>query len=152
MKYLPINKNLFIENRERLAKLLKPKSLAIFNSNDPMPTNADGTMDFVQNSDLFYLSGIDQEESILLLFPDCPDPKHREVLFLRETSEMIAIWEGYKYTKEHAEEVSGITKIYWISQFEQILTTLIFEAEYIYLNSNEHIRNHSVVQGAFSFA
>jgi Xaa-Pro aminopeptidase len=146
MKYLPINKNLFIENRERLAKLLKPKSLAIFNSNDPMPTNADGTMGFDQNSDLFYLSGIDQEESIILLFPDCPDPKHREVLFLRETSELIAIWEGYKYTKEHAEEVSGISKIYWISQFEQILTTLVFEAEYLYLNSNEHIRNHSVVQ------
>jgi Xaa-Pro aminopeptidase len=146
MKYLPINKNLFIENRERLAKKMKPKSLAIFNSNDPMPTNADGTMGFDQNTDLFYLSGIDQEESILVLFPDCPDPKHREVLFIKETSEQIATWEGYKYTKEHAEEVSGIKKIYWTAHFEAILTTLIFEAEYIYLNSNEHIRNHSTVQ------
>jgi Xaa-Pro aminopeptidase len=146
MKYLPINQQLFIENRQRLASLLKPKSLAIFNSNDPMPTNADGTMGFQQNSDLFYLSGIDQEESIVLIFPDCPDPKHREVLFLKETSEQIAIWEGYKYTKEHAKEVSGIECIYWTHQFEAVLTTLIFEAEYIYLNSNEHIRNHSSVQ------
>ena len=146
MKYLPINNELFIENRKRLASLLKPKSLAIFNSNDPMPTNADGAMGFQQNSDLFYLSGIDQEESILLIFPDCPDPKHREVLFLKETSELIAIWEGYKYTKEHAQQVSGIEKIYWTSQFEAVLTTLVFEAEHIYLNSNEHIRNHSTVQ------
>ena len=146
MKYLPINSSLFIENRERLSQLLKPKSLAIFNSNDPMPTNADGTMGFHQNSDLFYLTGIDQEESILLLFPNCPDPKHREVLFLKETSELIAIWEGYKYTKEHALEVSGIQKIYWTSQFETVLNTLVYEAENIYLNSNEHLRNHSSVQ------
>jgi Xaa-Pro aminopeptidase len=146
MKYLPINNELFIENRKRLASLLKPKSLAIFNSNDPMPTNADGTMGFQQNSDLFYLSGIDQEESILLVFPDCPDPKHREVLFLKETSELIAIWEGYKYTKEHAREVSGVQTVYWTNQFEAVLTTLVFESEYIYLNSNEHIRNHSTVQ------
>ncbi|MBB6002453.1 aminopeptidase P family protein [Arcicella rosea] len=146
MKYLPINNSLFVENRQRLAQLLKPKSIVIFNSNDPMPTNADGTMGFQQNSDLFYLSGIDQEESILLLFPDSPNPAHREVLFLRETSELIAIWEGYKYTKEHAQEVSGVKSIYWMSQFEAVLTTLVFEAEHIYLNSNEHIRNHSVVQ------
>jgi Xaa-Pro aminopeptidase len=146
MKYLPINSSLFVENRERLAKLLKPKSLAIFNSNDPMPTNADGTMGFHQNSDLFYLSGIDQEESILLIFPDSPDPKYREVLFLKETSELIAIWEGYKYTKEHATEVSGIQTIMWTKQFEGFLTSLIFEAENIYLNTNEHIRNHSHVQ------
>ena len=146
MKYLPINSSLFIENRERLSQLLKPKSLAIFNSNDPMPTNADGTMGFHQNSDLFYLTGIDQEESILLLFPNCPDPKHREILFLKETSELIAIWEGYKYSKQHALEVSGIQKIYWTSQFETVLNTLVYEAENIFLNSNEHLRNHSSVQ------
>ncbi len=146
MKYLPISPSLFVENRERLAKLLKPKSLAIFNSNDPMPTNADGTMGFQQNSDLLYLSGIDQEESILLIFPDCPDPKYREILFLKETSELIAIWEGYKYTKEHATEVSGIQTIMWTKQFEGFLTSIIFEAENIYLNTNEHIRNHSYVQ------
>ena len=146
MKYLPINSSLFIENRERLSQLLKPKSLAIFNSNDPMPTNADGTMGFHQNSDLFYLTGIDQEESVLLLFPNCPDPKYREVLFLKETSELIAIWEGYKYTKQHALEVSGIQKIYWTSQFETVLNMLVYEAENIFLNSNEHLRNHSSVQ------
>jgi Xaa-Pro aminopeptidase len=146
MKYLPINSSLFVENRERLAKLLKPKSLAIFNSNDPMPTNADGTMGFHQNSDLFYLSGIDQEESILLIFPDSPDPKYREVLFLKETSELIAIWDGYKYTKKHATEVSGIQTIMWTKQFEGFLNSIIFEAENIYLNTNEHIRNHSHVQ------
>jgi Xaa-Pro aminopeptidase len=146
MKYLPINSSLFVENRERLAKLLKPKSLAIFNSNDSMPTNADGTMGFHQNSDLFYLSGIDQEESILLIFPDSPDPKYREVLFLKETSELIAIWEGYKYTKEHATEVSGIQTVMWTKQFEGFLNSIIFEAENIYLNTNEHIRNHSHVQ------
>ncbi len=146
MKYLPIDSQLFVSNRARLNQLLKPKSIAIFNSNDIMPTNADGTMGFKQNSDLFYLSGIDQEETIVLLFPDSPDPKHREILFIRETSELIAIWEGYKYTKEHAREVSGIQTVYWSSQFEQILTTLVFEADNIYLNSNEHIRNSSVVQ------
>ena len=146
MKYSPIQSSLFIENRERLSQLLKPKSLAIFNSNDSMPTNADGTMGFQQNSDIFYLTGIDQEESILLLFPNCPDPKHQEVLFLKETSELIAIWEGYKYTKEHAEQVSGIKTIYWTRQFEQVLNTLVYEADNIYLNSNEHLRNHSSVQ------
>jgi Xaa-Pro aminopeptidase len=140
MKYLPINKQLFIDNRARLATLLKPKSIAFFNANDILPTNADGTFRLHQNADLFYLSGIDQEESILLLFPDSPDPKHREILFLRETNEHIAIWEGYKYTKEHAREVSGIQSIYWTHQFESVLNPLIFEAETIYLNTNEHSR------------
>ncbi len=146
MKYSPINPALFVSNRARLCQLLKPHSIAIFNANDIMPTNADGTMGFQQNSDLFYLTGIDQEETMLLLFPNNPDPKHREILFIRETSELIAIWEGYKYTKEHAREASGIQTIYWSSQFEQVLTTLVFEAEQVYLNTNEHIRNASEVQ------
>src|SRR5919112_2350244 len=100
MRYLPIGKELFIQNRQNLAKLLPAYAMAIFHANDIMPTNADGTMGFRQNNDLFYLSGIDQEESILLMFPDSQEPKHREILFLRETSELIAIWEGHKYTKE----------------------------------------------------
>jgi Xaa-Pro aminopeptidase len=140
MKYRAIDPNLFISNRRHLAALLKPFSLAILNANDVLPTNADGTLRFRQNNDLFYLSGIDQEESILLLFPDCPDPKHREVLFLRETNEHIAVWEGYKYTKEHARAVSGIERVYWTHQFETILRTLVFEAEHVYLNTNEHTR------------
>ncbi len=146
MKYQPINNQLFIQNRKNFTDALKPKSLAIFNSNDIMPTNADGTMGFRQNADLFYLSGIDQEESILVLFPDCPDPKHREILFIRETSEHIAIWEGYKYTIEHAREVSGIKTIYWTKNFDSILKVIGFEADNLYLNTNEHFRSSSEVQ------
>jgi Xaa-Pro aminopeptidase len=146
MKYNQLPSQLFIENRQRFTAQLKLKSVAIFNSNDIMPTNADGTMGFRQQTDLFYLSGIDQEESILVLCPQHPDPKHREVLFLRETSELIAIWEGYKYTKAHAKEVSGIETIYWMSSFETILRQIVFESEFIYLNNNEHLRNGSEVQ------
>lgn len=146
MKYLPIDKSLFIHNRINFSQMLKPKSMAIFNSNDIMPTNADGTMPFKQNSDLFYLSGIDQEESILLLFPDSPDEKHREILFLKETSELIAIWEGHKYTKQEAFETSGIKTVYWLSQFENILYSLASYASNIYLNKNEHLRASSEVQ------
>lgn len=140
MKYLPINNSLFIQNRKNFAASLKPKSLAIFNANDIMPTNADGTMAFKQNSDLFYLSGIDQEESILAIFPDCPDEKHKEILFLKETSELIAIWEGHKYTKEEAFETSGIRTVYWLSQFEQVFNSLMAQTDNVYLNSNEHPR------------
>lgn len=146
MKYHPIDPQLFVANRERLTALLQPKSLAILNANDVLPTNADGTLRFRQNNDLFYLSGIDQEESILLLFPDFPDPKHREVLFLRETNERVAVWEGYKYTKDHAREVSGIQTIYWTHQFDNILRTLVFEAEHLYLNTNEHTRAEVLVE------
>jgi Xaa-Pro aminopeptidase len=146
VKYTQLPTSLFIENRKRLIANLKLKSAAFFNSNDIMPTNADGTMGFRQQTDLFYLTGIDQEESILVLCPQHPDPKHREVLFLRETSEMIAIWEGYKYTKAHAREVSGIETIYWMDSFETILKQLVFESEHIYINSNEHLRNNHEVQ------
>lgn len=140
MKYLPISSNLFIVNRERLVQQLKPNSLVVVNSNDIMPTNADGTMPFRQNNDIFYLSGIDQEESILVLFPDAPDPKMREILFLRETSELIAIWEGHKYTKAEATATSGIENIQWLSEFHTTLNTLMGLCEYVYLNTNEHSR------------
>jgi Xaa-Pro aminopeptidase len=146
MKYTQLPSSLFSENRQRFISKLKPKSVAIFNSNDIMPTNADGTMGFRQNSDLFYLTGIDQEESVLIICPEHPDPKLREVLFLRETSELISIWEGYKYTKAHAREVSGIDTIFWMDSFENILRQIAFESEYIYLNNNEHLRNGSEVQ------
>jgi Xaa-Pro aminopeptidase len=146
MRYFPIDPTLFSNNRVRLAKIMKPKSLVILQSNDIMPTNADGTMGFRQSSDLFYLSGVDQEETILLLFPDHPDRKFREVLFLRETNEHIAVWEGEKLTKEQATEVSGIRTIYWTHQYESILRLIIFEAERVYLNTNEHTRNESPVQ------
>jgi Xaa-Pro aminopeptidase len=140
MKYTPINNSLFILNRKNLVEELKPGSIAVFNSNDIQPTNADGTMVFRQNSDIFYLSGIDQEESILVLCPDFPDEDMREILFLRETNEEIAVWEGHKYTKEEAGETSGIKNIKWLSEFEATFNTLMSEAENIYLNTNEHTR------------
>ena len=146
MKYDLIDKQLFVYNRNRFAKELKPGSLAIFNSNDIMPTNADGSMPFRQNNDLFHLSGVDQEESILIIFPDSFHKKHREVLFLKETSELIAIWEGAKLNKEQAYEVSGIKTVYWIDQFETVLKTLMSEANHVYLNSNEHLRAHVEVE------
>ena len=146
MRYSQIDKSLFIENRLHLSQLLKPKSLVILNSNDIMPTNADGTMGFRQNTDLFYLSGVDQEETILLIFPEHPDEKFREVLFVRETNDLIAVWEGEKLTKDQAREVSGIKTVYWTHQLESIFGQIVFEAENVYLNTNEHTRNDSVVQ------
>ncbi|TRX61795.1 aminopeptidase P family protein [Fulvivirga sp. M361] len=140
MKYKPLNKELYVLNRKRFAKELKSNSLAVFNANDIMPINADGMMAFRQNSDLYYLSGIDQEETILLLYPDFHNGQLREVLFLKETDENIAVWEGHKYTKEEAREASGISSVYWLSEFEQIFKTLMTQAEYIYLNTNEHLR------------
>jgi Xaa-Pro aminopeptidase len=140
MKYAPIPKELFIENRKNLTNNLLPESIAVFHSNDIMPTNADGTMPFKQNSDFFYLTGIDQEESILIICPDARDKRMREILFIKETNEHIATWEGHKLTKQEAEEISGIHTIYWLSEFEKILTLLVFESENIYLNTNEHTR------------
>ena len=140
MKYLPIDSNLFIENRKRYIANLKPNAIALFVSNDIMPTNADGSMGFVQDSDLFYLTGVDQEETILLIYPDAKTNAHKEVLFVRETNETIAIWEGAKLTKEQATVTSGIKTVLWSHGFEGFLKTVIFQAETIYLNSNEHTR------------
>jgi Xaa-Pro aminopeptidase len=140
MRYAQLNNQLFIENRHRFASRMQEKSIAIFNANDVMPTGADGTMKFRQNSDLFYLTGVNQEETILVLFPDSIDPDHREVLFVRETNAHIAVWEGAKLTKKEATAVSGIRKVYWTHQFHQVLYTLMAEAHYVYLNTNEHYR------------
>ncbi len=146
MKYLPIDSNLFVKNRTKLAERMMPGSIAIFNANDILPTNADGTMDFRQNNDLFYLCGVDQEESILLVFPDAPNEKHREVLFLKETNKEIAIWEGEKLTNETAYNVSGIRTVYWLQDFHKTLRNLMYEAETVYLNDNEHLRADTAVQ------
>ncbi|MCH7403799.1 aminopeptidase P family protein [Belliella kenyensis] len=146
MKYRPLSKEFYINNRSKLAEKLPSNSIAIFNSNDIMPTNADGTMRFRQNNDIFYLSGIDQEESILILCPDFPNPDMREILFLRETNEHIAIWEGHKYTKEEAFETSGIANIQWLSNFDQVLNTLMALSEAVFLNTNEHLRADVQVQ------
>jgi Xaa-Pro aminopeptidase len=140
MRYAPIDPSLFVANRRRLAERLKPGSLAVLNSNDVMPTSADGTHPFIQQTDLFYLSGIDQEESTLVLFPDAREEKHREVLFLRETNEQIALWEGRKYSREEATGVSGIRTVYWNQEFEAVFRGLAIQAEGITLNTNEHAR------------
>ncbi|MEH0156795.1 aminopeptidase P N-terminal domain-containing protein [Limibacter armeniacum] len=146
MRYDKIDQRLFVENRERFIKKLKPNSIAVFNSSDIQPTNADGTRPFKQHSDILYLSGIDQEETILLINPDAKDKAHKEVLFVRETNEEIAIWEGAKLTKEQARDISGIQTVYWLSEFDRVFTALVFEAEYIYLNTNEHLRADTTVE------
>ena len=146
MKYKRIDCNLFIKNRGLLNNLLNDRSLAVFNSNDIMPTNSDGTMPFIQNSDLFWLSGIDQEESVLILFPGNEDQSMREILFLKETNEHIAIWEGEKLTKVEATNNSGIKKIYWLDDLNKILDDLITKVDFVYLNQNIHSRATSNVQ------
>lgn len=142
MRYKSISKELFISNRQRLTKELKPRSLAVLNANDIMPTNSDGTMRFRQNSDLFYLSGVDQEESILVICPDFPDKKYREVLFVRETSELIATWEGHKLTKQEARDISGVETVMWTSEFPRLFNTMMVmgDTEQVYLNTNDHYR------------
>ena len=146
MRYTPFSAELFKKNRAKLYAQLPPKSIVVISSNDIMPTNADGTMGFRQNSDLFYLSGLDQEESFLILYPDAPESQWKEIAFVRETSELIGIWEGHKYTKEEASVISGIKNIQWTSNFDSLLKTLIYSADHLYLTDNEHLRNVSVVQ------
>ncbi len=148
MKYNKIDTNLFIENRKKFKNYLKPNSLAMFVSNDAMPTNGDGSMGFKQNSDLFYLTGIDQEETVLVIFPDVKDGKHKEILFVKETSELIAIWEGAKLNKLQATEVSGIEHIYWYHEFDKIMKAFFYQPDHIYLNSNEHTRRSIDTQTA----
>ena len=140
MKYEQISNQLFIKNRKKFMAQMKPKSIAVFNSNDIYPISADSTMPFEQHRDIFYLCGADQEETILVLFPDAIDKKHREVLFVRETNDHIAVWEGAKLTKEKATEVSGIQSIYWLSDFDKIFFDLMTEADTVYFNTNEHYR------------
>jgi Xaa-Pro aminopeptidase len=140
MKYSAIKSDLFIENRKRFIEKLKPKSLAIIHSNDEFPRSGDQNFTFRQNADLLWLSGIDQEESILLIFPDSPIPAYREVLFLKKTNEHIAIWEGHKYTKEEAQLASGIRNVLWLEDFKSIFPMLMNHTEHVYINSNENDR------------
>lgn len=146
MRHAPIDPQFFVGNRRRLMRLLPPGSLAIVNANDIPPTNSDGTLRPVPNSDLFHLTGVEQEESILLLFPDADDERQREILFLRETSELISIWEGHKLSREAAREATGIRNIQWISEFPKFLQRLMCEADHVWLNSNEHKRADIVVE------
>jgi Xaa-Pro aminopeptidase len=146
MKYERIDRQLYIGNRKRFTGQMEGNSLAVFNSNDTFPISADSSMPFQQHRDILFLSGVDQEESILVLFPQSSNEKHKEVLFLRETNEHIAIWEGAKLSKEDAFEVSGVKTVYWIDQFSVIFKQMMAEADFIYLNTNEHLRANTEVQ------
>jgi Xaa-Pro aminopeptidase len=146
MKYHLIDRELFVRNRAKFTASMEKNTLAVFNSNDIYPISADGTMPFQQHRDIFYLSGVDQEESILVLFPTASNPAHKEVLFLRETNETIAIWEGEKLTKAKAFETSGIKSVCWLNQFPTIFKQLMAEAQGIYLNTNEHLRANTEVE------
>ncbi len=146
MRHEPIDAALFIENRSRLKQLLPANSLAVVNANDILPTNADGSLILVPNTDLFYLTGIEQEQSILLLAPGAFSESLREVLFLREPNEESRIWEGHKHSKAEATAISGIQTVKWLSEFPRVFRQLMCEAEDVYLDSNEHTRAVCEVQ------
>ena len=145
MKYTAINPELFVANRKRLEAKLVPNSMAILFANDEMPRSADQSFTFRQNPDLFWLSGIDQEQTILIIYPDCPNSAYKEALFIRKTNEQIAIWEGHKYTIEEARQASGIEHIYWYESFESVLGSLMSYCENVYVNINENDRASNVV-------
>jgi Xaa-Pro aminopeptidase len=146
MRHMPLNPKMFAANRERLAKRLLPNSLAVVNANDILPMNSDAVLPMVPQTDLFYLSGIEQEETILLVCPNSFDEKLREVLFIRESSELLTIWEGHKLTKKEAQEISGIKNVKFLTEFRQIFHRLMCEVEHVYVNSNEHARSVVEVQ------
>src|ERR1043165_9514655 len=140
MKYAPINQRLYVDNRKRFTAMLKPNSIAFFNSNDEMPRNGDQNFPFRQNSDLLWLTGIDQEQTIAVSCPDHPLPEYREALFLRKTNDHIAVWEGHKYTKEEAREASGIQQVYWVDDFQAMLPVMMHHSQNVYINLNENDR------------
>jgi Xaa-Pro aminopeptidase len=140
MRHDPIDPRLFIENRERLRKLLPPNSIAVVNANDIPPANADANLAAVPNSDLFYLTGVEQEETILVLYPDAAEERHRELLFLRPASRENELWEGHKLTRDEARAISGIHEIHWLPDFRRLFHRLMCEADHVFLDSNEHPR------------
>ena len=146
MKYHRLNKQIFIDNRKRFKSLMEPNSLAIFHSNDIYPTSADGTMPFKQATDILWLSGVDQEDSVLVIFPDAKRDEDKELLFLTETNDLIAVWEGEKLTKKEAFEVSGIQTVYWLSEFDTIMKSLMSQTENVYLFTQEHLRRNTPVE------
>jgi Xaa-Pro aminopeptidase len=146
MKYDPINAALFVNNRANLKKLLLRNSIAVVNANDILPTNADGSFLLRQNSDLFYLTGIEQEESLLMMYPDAHEERQREILFLRQPNALMETWEGHKLTKEEAKKASGVARVEWLSEFPALFHRLMCECEHVYLNSNEHKRAQVVVE------
>ncbi|HQW40338.1 MAG TPA: aminopeptidase P family protein, partial [Flavobacteriales bacterium] len=146
MRYTPLSAATYREHRSRFRQAMEKGGLAIFHSNDIMPTSADGSMPFKQATDIMYLTGIDQEESVLLLFPDAMDAKDREILFVRETNEHIEVWEGHKFSDQEATELSGIANVQWTSAYEATLKRLVPQCADLYLNSNEHLRQGNEVE------
>jgi len=146
VRYETVDPQLFVSNRERLRSLLKPNSIVILHANDIYPTNADGTMPFRQQNDLYHLTGVNQEETVLILMPDAYEERDREILFVKETNELIAIWEGEKLSKEQAVAVSGIKRIEWVQTFEGLLHRLVPQVDHIYLATNEHLRAEVIVE------
>ncbi len=140
MKYQSINSELFVKNRAKFVAQMQPNALAVFNSNDIFSTGADSTLPFHQHRNIFYLSGVDQEESILVLFPDAKNTKHKEILFVKETNEHIAIWEGAKLSKKQATEVSAVQTVYWLKDFDVLFEAMMKEAQTVYFNNNNHYR------------
>jgi len=146
MRHESIPAKLFVENRARLKQLLLPNALAVVTCNDVLPTNADGTLRLVAHSDLFYLTGIEQEQSILLLCPNALDERHREILFLREPKPELETWEGHKLTRAEARAISGVERVHWLDEFPRLLHRLMCESDHAYLNANEHPRAELVVE------
>jgi Xaa-Pro aminopeptidase len=146
MRYAPIDNKLFTSNRNKLKKVLLPNSLSVVNSNDILPTNADGVLLLRPNSDLFYLTGIEQEETILLIYPHAHEENQREILFLREPNPLAETWEGHKLTKEEARKITGIKRVEWLSEFHALFHRLMCECDHVYLNTNEHKRANIVVE------
>lgn len=140
MKYLPLNPKLFIENRKRFVKKMFSRSIAIFNSNDELTSNGDALYAFRQNSDLFWLCGIDQEDTMVILYPDNPDAGHREVLVLVRPNEMKEKWDGHRFTAEEGRAISGIQQIVWLDELDALLKRWMHEAKNVYLNTNENDR------------
>ena len=140
MRYQPLPASLYRDNRARFMQQMQGNALAVFNSNDVYPISADSTLPFAQHRDIFYLCGVDQEESILILFPDAYEAKHKEILFLRETNDHIAVWEGAKLTKAQATQLTGIETVYWLSEFDRVFQELATQCSTFYFNTNEHYR------------
>ena len=146
MRYKPISSHVYKKNRDKFMSRMKKDSIAVFNSNDIYPIGADSTFPFEQHRDIFYLTGIDQEETILLLSPQAKEIKNREILFVKKTDKNIQIWEGPKLSKEDARLISGIEKILWLNEFDSTLKEITSQNNGIYLNKNEHYRNNSETQ------
>jgi Xaa-Pro aminopeptidase len=146
MRYAPIDTSLFKENRRRFAQRMAPDSLAVFCASDIMPTSADGGFPFVQQTDLFWLCGVEQPETFLVLFPDAREEKQREILFVKQTDEKIAVWEGAKLSKEEARQATGIDQVFWENEFQTQLRNLMIQAQTVYLNTNEHLRAADTVE------